>query len=60
MITSVYKTMVDNQNCCTYLICRVRSGKRNRYNLIKIDDACSKMVVLLREVTLGTCLELIS
>lgn len=60
MITSIYKTVVDNKNCCTYLICKVRSGQRNRYNLIKIDSACNKMVVLLREVTLGTCLEMIS
>lgn len=43
----------------TYLICRVDSGRHRRYNLIRIDNCCSKMERLGCELTLAHCRKLI-
>lgn len=43
----------------TYLICRVDSGCRGRYNLIRIDNVCETMEVLGRELTLDHCRRII-
>jgi len=60
MITSVHSTVIgkcDNDNGIyqTYLICRVRSGRRQRFNLIAIDNMCENMILLGRELNLKHC-----
>ena len=42
-----------------YLICRVHSGRRDRYNLIRIDSLCDKMERLGCELTLDHCRRII-
>jgi len=60
MITSVYETVAEPKtDFWTYLICRVVSGRRNRFNVIRIDSCCEKMETLGRELTLGHCRNII-
>lgn len=43
----------------SYLICRVYSGRRGRYDLIRIDNVVENMQVLGRELTLAHCRRII-
>ena len=46
MITSVFETHVgkkeNEKTFWTYFICRVRSGRKNRFNVIRIDNIVEK------------------
>lgn len=43
----------------SYLICRVYSGHRSRYDLIRINNTVTVMQVLGRELTLARCRQII-
>lgn len=66
MITSVKEVHVgrrphgDGFLFWTYMICRVRSGRAYRYDLIRIDNCSEHMERLGCELTLAHCRRLIA
>lgn len=66
MITSVKETFVGSRSdpndmwkFWTYMICRLNSGDRSKYNLIRIDNVCENMQRLGCELPLKLCREII-